>query len=163
MSIQSKWSVQKRHLQTLKLFKFPEKKPPSGIFGHINDVCHFAEDLFLNSIRVRFTAIVFLREHYCIKTFKEVYMICMQCYKWFKHFKWNILYIHKESRLEQSWTSTNNETINVVPSVIRTNHRLAMLKIVEEIRISVAFCLWAERLGMHRFTAKLAPLVPTVD
>lgn len=78
-------------------------------------------------------------------------MTLTQCYKRFTHFKL--------SRTSIGLTSTNDENIDTVRSMIRENHRLTVREIAEEVRISTEACheILIEKLGMHHVSAKLVP------
>lgn len=99
------------------------------------------------------------------QTYKEDCMSRSQCHEWFKRFKSGRTSIEEESRSGRPSTSTNDENIDAVRSVIRANRRLTVREVAEEVGISIGSCheILTVKLGMHRVSAKLVPRLLTDD
>lgn len=99
------------------------------------------------------------------QAYKEDCMSRSQCHEWFKRFKSGRTSIEEESRSGRPSTSTNDENIDAVRSVIRANRRLTVREVAEEVGISIGSCheILTVKLGMHRVSAKLVPRLLTDD
>lgn len=110
------------------------------------------------------------------KTFTETWTLlkqayeedCMsrsQCHEWFKRFQSGRTSIEENSRSGRPSTSTNDENIDAVRSVIRTNRRLTVREVAQDVGISIGSCheVLTEKLGMHRVSAKFVPRLLTED
>jgi len=62
-------------------------------------------------------------------------------------------------------TSTNDDHVERVRAVIHGNRRLTVREVADEVGISIGSChqIFAEKLQMHRVSAKFVPLLITDD
>jgi transposase len=79
-----------------------------------------------------------------------------QRYDWYKRFKYGRISIEDDPRSGRPSTSTDDQHVAQVPSVIRSNRRLTEREVAEECDISLGSCrnILTEKLGMHRVVAK---------
>jgi len=82
-----------------------------------------------------------------------------QCYEWYQCFKSGRASIEED--LKPGWpsSSTGDDHIEKVRSVIRENRRLTIHEVSEEVDICKSSChmILTEKLKMHRVAAKFVP------
>ena len=97
--------------------------------------------------------------------FGEEAMCRTRTYVWWKHFKEGRTSVDDDPR--SGWPSTSKTDNNVakVCEVIRSNHRLTVREVAEEVSISKTVCheILTENLDMHRIAAKFVPRLLTDD
>jgi len=89
----------------------------------------------------------------------------MQCYEWFKHFKEGRMSVSENPRPGRPSTSTNNDHVERVHTVICGNRRLTVREVADEVDISTGSChqIFTEKLQMHRVNAKFMLCLLTDD
>jgi transposase len=86
-----------------------------------------------------------------------------QTYDWYKRFKDDRISIEDDSRSGRLSTSTDDQHVAQVRSVIRYNRGLTVREVAEESDISLVSChnILTDKLGMHRVAAKFVPRLLT--
>jgi hypothetical protein len=110
-------------------------------------------------------------KHVCVKfclklgkTFTETFQMlqqsygedCLsrtQCYEWYQRFKSGRTSIEDDPKSERSSSSTGDDHIEKVRSVMRENRRLTVREVSEELGICKSSChtILTEKLKMHCF------------
>jgi hypothetical protein len=88
-----------------------------------------------------------------------------QCYEWYQHFKSGRTPIEDDPKSGRPSSSTGNDHIEKVCSVIRENRRLTVHEVSEEVGICKSPChtSFTETLMMHRVAGKFVPLLLTEE
>jgi hypothetical protein len=84
-----------------------------------------------------------------------------QTYDWYKRFKHGRISIEDDPRSGRPSTSTDDQHVAQVRSVIHSNQRLAVREVAKECDISLGSChnILTEKVGMHRVAAEcVAPV-----
>jgi len=99
------------------------------------------------------------------KAFREEAMGRTQTYEWWKRFKGGRTSVHDDPRSGRSSTSKTDDNVAKVREVIRSNRRLTVRDVAEEVSISKTVCheILTENLSMHRIAAKFVPRLLTDD
>jgi hypothetical protein len=97
--------------------------------------------------------------------FGEEAMCRTQKYKWWKSFKEGRTSVDDDPRSGRPPTSKTEDNAAKVREVIRSNRRLTVREVAEEVRISKTVCheILTENLGMHHIAAKFVPRLLTDD
>jgi len=98
--------------------------------------------------------------------FREEAMGMTQTYEWWKHFKeGRTLVDDDDPRSGRPSTSKSDDNVAKVREVIRSNRRLTVREVAEEVSISKTVCheIITENLSMHRIAAKFVPRLLTDD
>jgi len=82
-----------------------------------------------------------------------------QCYEWYQRFKSDRTSIEDDHKSGRPSSSTGDDHIEKVRSVILENRRLTIREVSEEVGISKSSChtILTEKLKMHRVAAKFVP------
>jgi len=88
-----------------------------------------------------------------------------QCYEWYQRFKSGRTSIEDYPTSGRSSSSTGDDHIEKVRSVISENRRLTIRKVSEEVGIFKSSChtISTEKLKMHRIAAKFVPRLLTEE
>jgi [histone H3]-lysine36 N-dimethyltransferase SETMAR len=110
------------------------------------------------------------------KTFTETFQMlqqaygedCLsrtQCYEWYQRFKSGRTSIEDDPKSGRPSSSTGDDHIEKVRSVIRENRRLTVREVSEEVGICKSSChtILTEKLKMHRVAAKFVPRLLTEE
>src|SRR5215469_11371107 len=110
------------------------------------------------------------------KTFTETFQMlqqaygedCLsrtQCYEWYQRFKSGRTSIEDDPKSGWPSSSTGDDHIEKVRSVIRENRRLTVREVSEEVGICKSPChtILTEKLKMHRVAAKFVPRLLTEE
>ena len=97
--------------------------------------------------------------------FGEEAMCRTQTYEWWKRFKEGRTSVDDDPRSGRPSTSKTDDNVAKVREVIRSNRRLTVREVAEEVSISKTVCheILTENLGMHRIAAKFVPRLLTDD
>ena len=97
--------------------------------------------------------------------FGEEAMCRTQTYEWWKRFKEDRTSVDDDPRSGLPSTSKTDDNVAKVREVIRSNRRLTVREVAEEVGISKTVCreILTENLGMHRIAAKFVPHLLTDD
>ena len=90
---------------------------------------------------------------------------CTQCYKWYQRFKSGRTSIEDDPKSGRPSSSTGDDHIEKVHSVIREDRRLTIREVSEEVGICKSSChtILTEKLKMHRVAAKFVPRLLTEE
>jgi len=122
-------------------------------------------------------------QHVCVKfclksgkTFTETFQMlqqaygedCLsrtQCYEWYQRFKLGRMSIEDDPKSGRPSSSTGNNHIEKVRSVICENRHLTIREVSEEVGICKSSChtILTEKLKMHRVAAKFVPCLLTEE
>jgi len=110
------------------------------------------------------------------KTFTETFQMlqqaygedCLrrtQCYEWYQRFKSGRTSTEDDPKSGRPSSSTGDDHIEKVRSVIHENHRLTIREVSEEVGICKSSChtILTEKLKMHRVAAKFVPRLLTEE
>ena len=88
-----------------------------------------------------------------------------QCSKWYQRFKLGRTSIEDDPKSGRPSSSTGDDHIEKVRSVIRENRRLNVREVSEEVGICKSSChtILTEKLMMHRVAAKFVPRLLTEE
>src|SRR5215469_10129469 len=88
-----------------------------------------------------------------------------QCYEWYQRFKSGRTSIEDDPKSGRPSSSTGDDHIEKVRSVIRENRRLTVREVFEEVGICKSSChtILTEKLKMHRVAAKFVPRLLTEE
>jgi len=88
-----------------------------------------------------------------------------QTYEWWKRFKEGRTSVDDDPCSGRPSTSKTDDNVAKVREVIRSNRRLTVREVAEEVSISKTVCheILTENLGMHRMAAKFVPRLLTDD
>jgi len=88
-----------------------------------------------------------------------------QTYEWWKRFKEGRTSVDDDPRSGRPSTSKTDDNVAKVCEVIRSNRRLTIREVAEEVSISKTVCheILTENLDMHRIAAKFVPHLLTDD
>ena len=88
-----------------------------------------------------------------------------QCYEWYQRFKLGRTSIEDDPKSGRPSSSTGDDHIEKVRSVIRENRRLTVREVSEEVGICKSSChtILTEKLKMHRVAAKFVPRLLTEE
>ena len=88
-----------------------------------------------------------------------------QCYEWYQRFKSGRTSIEDDPKSGRPSSSTGDDHIEKVRSVIRENRRLTVREVSEEVGICKSSChtILTEKLKMHRVAAKFVPRLLTEE
>jgi len=88
-----------------------------------------------------------------------------QCYEWYQRFKSGRTSIKHDPKSGRPSSSTGDNHIEKVHSVIRENLRLTIHEVSEEVGICKSSChtILTEKLKMHRAAAKFVPRLLTEE
>jgi hypothetical protein len=88
-----------------------------------------------------------------------------QCYEWYQRFKSGRTSIEDDPKSGRPSSSTGDDHIEKVRSVIRENRRLTFREVSEEVGICKSSChtTLTEKLKMHRVAAKFVPRLLTEE
>jgi len=88
-----------------------------------------------------------------------------QCYEWYQRFKSGRTSIEDYPTSGRPSSSTGDDHIEKVRSVIRENLRLTIREVSEEVGICKSSChtILTEKLKMHRVAAKFVPRLLTEE
>jgi len=88
-----------------------------------------------------------------------------QCYEWYQRFKSGRTSIEGDPKSGRPSSSTGDDRIEKVRSVIRENRRLTIREVSEEVGICKSTChtILTEKLKMHRVAAKFVPRLLTEE
>ena len=97
--------------------------------------------------------------------FGEEAMCRTQTYEWWKHFKEGRTLVDDDPRSGRPSTSKTEYNVAKVREVIRSNCRLTVREVAEEVSISKTVCheILTENWDMHRIAAKFVPCLLTND
>ena len=97
--------------------------------------------------------------------FGEEAMCITQTYEWWKRFKGGRTSVDDDLCSRRPSTSKTDDNVAKVLEVIRSNRRLTVREVAEEMSISKTVCheILTEKLGMHRIAAKFVPRLLTDD
>jgi len=97
--------------------------------------------------------------------FRKEAMGRTQTYEWWKRFKEGRTSVDDVPRSGRPSTSKTDDNVAKVHEVIRSNRRLTVRKVAEEVSVSKTVCheILTENLGMHRVVAKFVPRLLTDD
>jgi hypothetical protein len=97
--------------------------------------------------------------------FGEEAMCRTQTYELWKRFKEGRTLVDDDPRSGRPSTSKTDDNVANVREVIRSNRRLTVREVAEEVSISKTVCheILAENLGMHHIAAKFVPRLLTDD
>jgi len=97
--------------------------------------------------------------------FREEAMGRTQTYEWWNRFKEGRTSVDDDPRSGRPSTSKTDDNVANVREVIRSNRRLTVREVAEEVSISKTVCheILTENLGMHRIKAKFVPRLLTDD
>ncbi|XP_025421236.1 protein GVQW3-like [Sipha flava] len=86
-------------------------------------------------------------------------------FDWFKRFKDGRISIEDDHRPGRPLTSKTNDTIILVREKIRSDRRLTVREVANEVGISIGTChsILSDELGMKRVSAKLVPKLLTEE
>lgn len=86
-----------------------------------------------------------------------------QVFDWFVRFKSGRVSVESDSRSGRPSTSRTDEIASTVGALVRTDRRLTVRELAEEIGISIGSChsILTETLGMRRVSAKFVPRLLT--
>jgi len=86
-----------------------------------------------------------------------------QCYEWYQRFKSGRTSIEDDPKSGRASSSTGDDHIEKVRSVIRENRRLIIREVSEEVGIYKSTChtILTEKMKMHRVAAKFVPRLLT--
>ena len=89
----------------------------------------------------------------------------MQCYEWFKHFEEGRMSVGEDPRRGRLSTSTNEDHVERVHSVIQGNHCLTVREVADKVGSSIVSYhkIFTEKLQMHHFSAKFVPCLLTYN
>src|SRR5215469_14618747 len=90
------------------------------------------------------------------QAYGEDCLSCMQCYEWYQRFKSGRTSIEDDPKSGRPSSSTGDDHIEKVRSVIRENRRLTVCEVSEDAGICKSSChtILTEKLKMHRVAAK---------
>ena len=88
-----------------------------------------------------------------------------QCYEWYQRFKSGRTSIEDDPKSGRPSSSTGDDHIGKVRSVIRENRRLTIREVSEEVGICKSSChtILTQKLKMHRVAAKFVPRLLTEE
>ena len=88
-----------------------------------------------------------------------------QCYEWYQRFKSGRNSIEDDPKSGRPSSSTGDDQIGKVRSVIRENRRLTIREVSEEVGICKSSChaILTEKIKMHRVAAKFVPRLLTEE
>jgi len=97
--------------------------------------------------------------------FREEAMARIQTYEWLERFKKGRTSVHDDPLSGRPSTSKTGDNVAKIRDVIRSNRRLTVRDVAEEVSISKTVCheILTENLGMHRIAAKFVPSLLTDD
>jgi transposase len=97
--------------------------------------------------------------------FGEEAMCTTQTNEWWKRFKEGRTSVDDDPRSGRPSTSKTDDNVAKVREVLRSNRRLTVRAVAEEVSISKTVCreILTENLGMHRIAAKFVPRLLTDD
>ena len=95
--------------------------------------------------------------------FREEAIGRTQTYEWWKRFKEGRNSVDDDPRSGRPSTSKTDYNVAKVREVIRSNCRLTVREVAEEVSITVCHEILTENLGMHRIAAKFVPRLLTED
>lgn len=95
--------------------------------------------------------------------FREEAMCRTQTCEWWKRFKEVRTSVDDDPRSGRPSTSKTDDNVAKVREVTRSNRRLTVRKVAEEVSISKTVCheILTENLGMYRTAAKFVPRLLT--
>ena len=88
-----------------------------------------------------------------------------QCYEWYQRFKSGRTSIEDDPKSGRPSSSTGDDHIEKVGSVIRENRRLTIREVAEEVGVCKSSCntILTEKLKMHRVAAKFVQRLLTEE
>jgi transposase len=97
--------------------------------------------------------------------FGEVDICRTQTYEWWKRFKEGRTSVDDDPRSGRPSMSKTDDNVAKVREFIRSNRRLTVREVAEEVGISKTVCheILTENLGMHRIATKFVPRLLTDD
>lgn len=89
--------------------------------------------------------------------FREETMCRTQTYEWWKRFREVRTSVDDDPRSGRPSTSKTDDNVAKVREVFRTNRRLTVREVAEEVSISKTVCheILTENLGMHRICSQI--------
>ena len=88
-----------------------------------------------------------------------------QCYEWYQRFRSGRTSIEGDPKSGRPSSSTGDDNIEKVRSVIRENRRLTVREVSEEVGVCKSSChtILTEKLKIHRVVAKFVPRLLTEE
>ena len=99
------------------------------------------------------------------QAYREYCLSRTQCYEWYQRFKSDKTSIEDDPKSGRPSSSTGDDYIEKVLSVIRENCHLTIREVSEEVGICKSSChtILTEKLKMHRVAAKFVPRLLTEE